>query len=70
MRLFQLGAARNTIAGDVDIAGWMIRLGKNDTICFSFFSKKDTMLCYANGCMIVTFFHVLSMYCTIYLGKG
>lgn len=63
MRLFQLGAARNTIAGDFDIAGWMIRLGKNDTFAAVSFPRKILyILCYANGCMIVpACIHVLSM---------
>ena len=47
MRLFQLGAARNTIAGDVDIAGWMIRLGKkrHDLLQFLFQERYYAMLC-------------------------
>lgn len=55
--------SKKYIAGDFDIAGWMIRLGKNDTFAAVSFPRKILyILCYANGCMIVpACIHVLSM---------
>lgn len=55
--------SKKYIAGDFDIAGWMIRLGKNDTFAAVSFPRKILyILCYANGCMIVpACIHALSM---------